>query len=1277
MKKKLIGKKFIYNFEKKYLFVLIAFLFVVSFYFFRTSYSSGDVAVSENYDKLQVEILQINERLTGTAPFNNAAQSNDQGVDISANDNYVRTNDVMNYTLEVRIGENDGYANKKGGIIKIRAKLPNQGNPTLMIFEQEAWMNNVSFNNDKTEIYAEYYIGKNQEPIGNQTITFSIRVLGYKKNITDNMKPTFEVWMDGNKPDNSLSNIESKIIRDEEPIIISGHQSIDASANSAYTNINVDKDNINGELYSVISALAIKQNVSEFPDFRGIEFPYGPVELEYKVKYKYIDVNTNEGYKVIDENTEGANGLLHGMQLIGTLHNYNLKTGTENVFYPRNAAVYHAGMLPGGNKEEASYATTCTTCSVEDSGTYSTSLNSNIFKMTISNYVINGTFPDKGMFGNEINNKVGYFAVLSSEFFTPFYWPNPQHAYNYTIEYTLNKIKFSDIQDNNYLIEYSELSQSLQDADTTNNSISIGYSAEPEGGFEHYMYREIERYNDNGYDYVYDGREITVFNQHSILNNFAGGTDNLIAWNPNKFSLQLEENGKYFYPYVIKNEAGFDAFSADTIQNRFGVYKTNHSGPTTESQVTKADYSDFDWYNTYEEASSHGKVSSLYIYMPKNNQTANYVYLRYKFKASVIESDYGKTTHIVSKGRALLYENSLATGQGIIYARNDYATFNDDSFFTMSEYDTNGNIVTYETPVNNGETFMMIGYKTSVITSVSDLDSNNRPKSIYDIQERYINFKITPSITNGKEMLDNDYVIDEVLVKTTLPKDLSYVSSSVNKTPASVVRNSDGTTTITWKYNNYQVNHAAPGKSNITFKAKMSLLIENNQELSISSVISAPADLSDEKIFRTGTYGVIIYNLAGSKIIKSIDKNIVNTNESFIVSSEIGNTSSQDLTNVKTIEVLPKNNDGNSEFSGTYIIKPTSLATNQRFFYTTASISSLNLTQDETGIYVARDIDFVNDNNWIEVQINDIIPSNATAIGTIIPVIKKANMQTYAYEVIPSNNLGGDKYSFVESFSSETLETTVKSNRVVCEVIDYKISGMVFKDQQNNNVYDTNEDIKLNNVEVQLYNENNQLIKTTYTDSNGNYEFSRINNQRYYVKFVNSNERYVVVEKNAGTPSVSSVANNNMQTDIFELNNQNVDNINLGLKEMFKVITRVEGEGGTIRGDEDVFQGNDSTVDNIVIEPNTDYYIEKITINGTEIDVDNPDGMTLPNFINMQEDKEVVVWFKSKVVQTPKTGLNTILPIISVIMLIIGMFMIIIYRNNNNHPKKKVLNFTE
>ena len=90
----------------------------------------------------------------------------------------------------------------------------------------------------------------------------------------------------------------------------------------------------------------------------------------------------------------------------------------------------------------------------------------------------------------------------------------------------------------------------------------------------------------------------------------------------------------------------------------------------------------------------------------------------------------------------------------------------------------------------------------------------------------------------------------------------------------------------------------------------------------------------------------------------------------------------------------------------------------------------------------------------------------------------------------------------------------------------------------------------------------------------------------------------------------------------------------------YKITTKAINEGGTIKGNETVDYGANSTENNIVINPKKGYIIRTIKVNGEKIDVTNNKGMTLENFKEVKEDKLVEVEFV--VADNPKTTKESI-----------------------------------
>ena len=109
-------------------------------------------------------------------------------------------------------------------------------------------------------------------------------------------------------------------------------------------------------------------------------------------------------------------------------------------------------------------------------------------------------------------------------------------------------------------------------------------------------------------------------------------------------------------------------------------------------------------------------------------------------------------------------------------------------------------------------------------------------------------------------------------------------------------------------------------------------------------------------------------------------------------------------------------------------------------------------------------------------------------------------------------------------------------------------------------------------------------------------------------------------------------------------------------KIKFKITTKVEGEGGTIEGDEIVKYGEDSSKDKIMIKAKDGYEINKITINGESYEITDRNEIIMPYFKEVKEDKEVIVSFVKKI-ENPKTLDNIMSYIGYALLSIIGLII--------------------
>ncbi|MET0355494.1 MAG: SdrD B-like domain-containing protein [Cellvibrio sp.] len=108
------------------------------------------------------------------------------------------------------------------------------------------------------------------------------------------------------------------------------------------------------------------------------------------------------------------------------------------------------------------------------------------------------------------------------------------------------------------------------------------------------------------------------------------------------------------------------------------------------------------------------------------------------------------------------------------------------------------------------------------------------------------------------------------------------------------------------------------------------------------------------------------------------------------------------------------------------------------------------------------------------------------------------------------------------------------------------ISGLAWKDSNANGVRETDE-TSLSNIEVQLFNSSNQLVKTTFTDNDGVYYFSDLAAATYYVQVIKNT--YAISPKNQGTNNtIDSDANTDGKTYAINLSaGSTVKNIDVGL----------------------------------------------------------------------------------------------------------------------------------
>ena len=1042
-----------------------------------------------NYDKMRIEYVNIKNRITGTEPFNTGNESNVNGIDVSPDDNYIRTFDAIKYTVEMGIIPNTNVSGVteasvfKGGVIKVKGKLPNQGSTPLMRFVEDAWMKNVKITNDGTEIYAEYHVPDDVTITNaNQNLSFTLNTDGYKKEITSDMLPIFEVWMEGNAPDGN-SNTPSVITQDEKQLIISGKVNLDARiSHSTGALFSASVDGKEGRYTNFALAVALYQPVSSFSDLRGVAYPKGPIEINLDASYKAVNINqAGSTYQEITSTTEKSFGILNGTSL--NVHGYN---GAIYDFYPERGRQkidnYPAGKRSVGYSNDQSCL---------DSGDATISFSENRMTFVFDNYKISyNAFPESTTYGktDKTSPKEGYFISEVFQLFMPLYDYNESTSYDYSFSLSVNSIECKGTDDSNYKIENGN------DIVKTNNSASINFSTRAKGNF----YQSVglthggnQNWRDGRANALLGDTVETSFNFYAIDGPY-DSSDRLISWDSSMVTLKKYDNEKW-QNFVYTNGA-----SSEYVSYKYGVYKEDKlHGVSDLNKLNSLTFDDFDWYDTAQEALDNGKIAAMHVH----------------------ESRFGFRKYTSARLKFIVDNNIENIGKVAVFRQYCFAQSNDTLFKTYenrkyrpTSYDINGKVTLSHTPSEIGESLLITGVNTSINVSVTDKDSSSNLKKAYDVQDGEVHIKNIPKLYTNKVESETDRAVDSVLITTTLPNGLSYHSGSSNKEPKSITVNSDGTTTIVWQYNNWQINHDAPNYPEITFTADISASLSNNASLSIKSVIYSQEDNRDVELHRTSKYGIVISNLAGSKAIKEINKPLIETNEPFVVTSMLGNISDDDLINIKTLEILPTNNNGSS-FNGNYTIKVKKLLDDQKIYYTTNDINNIGITKDSYGKNTIKDVDLETDSRWTEITLNDIIPSNATAIASTIEKVEATSEKYFELEIIPTNNKANDYYSFNFNATSDNFRQAIKSNTVVTRVVSRNISGLIFNDSNHNSIRDNDETL-IKDIKVSIL-KDNQIINEAIT-TDGHYSFSNLSSGNYSIIFSNIPEKYGLVDKDKG-----------------------------------------------------------------------------------------------------------------------------------------------------------------
>lgn len=921
----------------------------------------------------------------------------------------------------------------------------------------------------------------------------------------------------------------------------------------------------NGRYVTVVNGLYIEGD--SLKGLKGMDMPTGPITFNTAVSHT--------GQSNIVLKNEWAR--LYGVSKVDDIDSILVD------------APYSAGDSGNSQKE------------VKTPGTFTSELEGNTYKTTVSGYTISNSFATLTATDQGINNKY-YIGTYAYSVFSP--RSSSETRSTITVNFNVDSISANGTNSEAYQIDGRTVSIDNNYLQATDYSYESGF----------YM-GENKLNNDNKIGSLSKGTEVlyktTYENKNASSNE---GIKEVIKINPTAFRI-ISFDDENEINYELKcGEEDCTEITKDDFEVKYitGDYKNSNYEIDTINSRLSSDVKD----------SLRPICENLDITQLSNDQMMNlYGNPCLKTKDDV-EKEFDKISDAVDSNNEEIPITKIVvqTKSGVKVPSNAKVIINYKlkvrnvpditrvyqvtSVATTSDYDSvlkyyspfaleTLNPDNYQLPVIQGkdvvnvtETEYADSVRISNFTSdqkitVLNKDDNDEMKTVYDTADsEVITYNIEPIIEDNSEKSGSDdtWIMESIRLEVHLPSNLTYIPDSNIDQNLTNVSTTDSETILS-----YTLPYSKPNfeNTNIRFQAIINPKLKgSNIPITIRSYLSAQnvngetdsalygVSYKDFTVYANGTESVILEQRVGSA-----GTNVDADSEFSYLLSMYNNTNNQ-VDNYAIMDILPYDKDDNgSRFSGSYevkIVKPESL--NSATIYCSSKESD-SLTED------------INDssNNWTEC--NDITSTykNITAFKVTGISIEK-DKYTNPIEVLvkPSNNNASDTYSnsFIGGLSNSL---NGKSNIVNVSVISRSISGKVFYDNNENGIQDEG-DTYVPDVEVSLYKINNgQDVKigTTSTNDKGKYLFKNLEKGSYYLELDYNGAKYDLTRRYASidesidsdaykiSETKARIANKKIPNDPLgiSLTNEdiNLENYDMGLisksgfsLDIEKYITRTE-----------------------------------------------------------------------------------------------------------------------
>lgn len=672
---------------------------------------------------------------------------------------------------------------------------------------------------------------------------------------------------------------------------------------------------------------------------------------------------------------------------------------------------------------------------------------------------------------------------------------------------------------------------------------------------------------EQGSDRVLAGKSIGIMS--STENNLGTVGDgrvigyHLMKWDPTVMTPLAAENNPS-KPYMVKittNTWGARYSGSDTIDGNssapvvWGVRPDGGNFPDDKSQA-KASYEDFDWYDTYAEASKHGLVLAATVCDTRvwdstrttlGQRIATGLTLPVRIKDTAVgrtaqitgqvdfwtraklaktngldanSDDIAPWVAFVSKVGRLRYRDFVGRygGADLHYDGKNYvkATFSEDGAYQGG--DTAGNV--------RGDTLYVVGEQPHVGKSTAQSgDDGTSAKTIYDLdkKQRYVDWVVTASAETQASSTGGDYVTD-YHIKDTLPAGLTYVdgSSYVDGTYAEhdhgqqrgtvtggrsitpkISRNKDGTTTL-----EYVVNGAKAGSSTKTQLHFTTMIgdasdpdndAKNNQQYTNHVEIRSKRAMGEPRstLGQTADYTVRVSRTRATALATRADPLLNDINRPLGFRNMLGNFSKDEKTDPYAVDIMPYRGLNQSNYHGDYALAGLTVKAGAG-----ASMNGVRVyfTTDQKWRNVdATKITREQVQQWTEATVNA-----TTGKVTIPDGYSKPVAWAFTSPSLPANA----RYDFslsIKPTGNSASDMYVNrwadgDNKVdaVTQVVERKVNGVAWFDTNHDGIRQDSDRL-LADVNVTLVDGNGRTVTsvdgkpcTATTDRNGHYEIGSI-----------------------------------------------------------------------------------------------------------------------------------------------------------------------------------------